>query len=74
MDQEDIEVFDIESYVRFGEKMDKSRRITRILEKALINRGIHPMDLTLILSIAHTKRGEIGRPYLGLSELKQPHN
>ncbi|HDO41813.1 MAG TPA: aspartate aminotransferase family protein, partial [Candidatus Bathyarchaeota archaeon] len=56
MDQEDIEVFDIESYVRFREKMDESRKITRILEKALINRGIHPMGPRLILSIAHTKR------------------
>ncbi len=56
VNQEDIEVSDIESYVRFQRKMDKSRKIMRMVEKALINRGIHPMGSRLILSIAHTKR------------------
>lgn len=53
---EDLEVSDIMSYVKFKGKIDKSRRIMRVLEKALINRGIHPMGPRLILSTAHTRK------------------
>lgn len=52
---EDLDVSDIESYIRFQTKREESQKITRVLEKALINRGIHPMGSRFILSIAHTK-------------------
>jgi len=54
--REDLEVSDIESYIRFQKKISESRRITHYLEKALINRGIHPMGPRFILSTAHTRR------------------
>ncbi|MEM2648934.1 MAG: hypothetical protein QXS10_07700, partial [Candidatus Bathyarchaeia archaeon] len=47
---------DIESYMRFQRKREASQKIVSVLEKALINRGIHPMGSRLILSIAHTQR------------------
>ncbi|MEM2309011.1 MAG: aspartate aminotransferase family protein [Candidatus Bathyarchaeia archaeon] len=52
---EDLEVSDIESYVRFQRKISESRSIMRMMEKALINRGIHPMGSRFILSVAHTR-------------------
>ncbi|MEM1883535.1 MAG: aminotransferase class III-fold pyridoxal phosphate-dependent enzyme, partial [Candidatus Bathyarchaeia archaeon] len=54
--RENLEVSDIESYIRFQKKISESRRITHYLEKALINRGIHPMGPRFILSTAHTRR------------------
>lgn len=51
---EDLNVSDIESYIRFQKKREKSQKITRMMEKALINKGIHPMGSRFILSIAHT--------------------
>ncbi|MEM1990678.1 MAG: aspartate aminotransferase family protein [Candidatus Bathyarchaeia archaeon] len=53
---EDLVVSDIESYMRFQRKREASQKIVSVLEKALINRGIHPMGSRLILSIAHTQR------------------
>ncbi|MEM1586494.1 MAG: aspartate aminotransferase family protein [Candidatus Bathyarchaeia archaeon] len=54
--RDDLEVSDIESYIRFQRKIGESRKLMRILEKALINKGIHPMGSRLILSVAHTER------------------
>ena len=53
---EDLVVSDIESYMRFQRKREASQKIVSVLEKALINRGIHPMGSRFILSIAHTQR------------------
>ncbi|MEM3716609.1 MAG: aspartate aminotransferase family protein [Candidatus Bathyarchaeia archaeon] len=53
---EDLNVSDIESYVRFQSKREENRKITSVLEKALINRGVHPMGSRFILSVAHTRR------------------
>jgi len=53
---DDLKVSDIQSYIKFQRKREESQRIMRILEKALINRGVHPMGSRFILSIAHTRR------------------
>lgn len=54
--EEDLEVSSVESFIKFQKKRERSQKILRILEKALINRGIHPMGSRFILSIAHSKR------------------
>ncbi|MEM2564823.1 MAG: aspartate aminotransferase family protein [Candidatus Bathyarchaeia archaeon] len=53
---EDLNVSDIESYIRFQKKREESQKITRIIEKELINKGVHPMGSRFILSIAHTRK------------------
>ncbi|MEM2341411.1 MAG: aspartate aminotransferase family protein [Candidatus Bathyarchaeia archaeon] len=53
---EDLKISDIESYIRFQKKREENQKIMRMLEKALINRGIHPMGSRFILSIAHTRK------------------
>ncbi|MEM2960918.1 MAG: aspartate aminotransferase family protein [Candidatus Bathyarchaeia archaeon] len=52
--EEDLKISDIEGLVKFQKKREENQKITRILEKALINRGIHPMGSRFILSIAHS--------------------
>jgi glutamate-1-semialdehyde 2,1-aminomutase len=56
IDDEDLEVSSIESFIKFQKKREENQKIMRILEKALINRGIHPMGSRFILSIAHSKK------------------
>ncbi len=53
--EDDLEVSNIEGFVRLQGKKNASQRLTKHLEKALINRGVHPMGPRMILSIAHTK-------------------
>ncbi|MCX8171362.1 MAG: aminotransferase class III-fold pyridoxal phosphate-dependent enzyme, partial [Candidatus Bathyarchaeota archaeon] len=70
---DDLNVSDIESYVNFQKKREESLRITGVLEKALINRGVHPMGSRFILSIAHTRRDlemTVEKFYEALRELK----
>ncbi|MBS7634536.1 aminotransferase class III-fold pyridoxal phosphate-dependent enzyme, partial [Candidatus Bathyarchaeota archaeon] len=52
----DLKVSNIESFIKFQKKRERSQKILRMLEKALINGGIHPMGSRFILSIAHNKR------------------
>jgi len=56
IDEEDLEVSNIESFIKFQRKREANQKIMRVLEKALINRGIHPMGSRFILSIAHSER------------------
>ena len=56
MNEDDLKVCDIKSYIRFQKKREENREIISMLGKALINRGIHPMGPRLILSIAHTRK------------------
>jgi glutamate-1-semialdehyde 2,1-aminomutase len=56
IDEEDLEVSNIESFIKFQRKREVNQKIMRVLEKALINRGIHPMGSRFILSIAHSER------------------
>lgn len=56
IDEKDLEVSNIESFIKFQKKREANQKIMRVLEKALINRGIHPMGSRFILSIAHSKR------------------
>lgn len=56
MNEEDLKVCNIESYIKFQKKREENQKIIPMLEKALINRGIHLMGSRLILSIAHTRR------------------
>ena len=51
----DLEVSDISDYVTLQKKKEASQQSAKHLEKALINKGIHPMGSRFILSIAHSK-------------------
>ena len=51
--EEDLKVVDINGFVEFQKKRDRSQKATKRLEKSLINKGIHPMGARFILSIAH---------------------
>jgi len=53
--EEDLKVVDINGYVKFQKKRDQSQKAAKRLEKALINKGIHPMGARFILSIAHNR-------------------
>jgi glutamate-1-semialdehyde 2,1-aminomutase len=53
--EEDIQIIDINGYVKFEKKREESRKAIKRLEKALINKGVHPMGARFILSIAHNK-------------------
>jgi glutamate-1-semialdehyde aminotransferase len=53
--EEDLKVADINSFIKFQEKRNQSQKVIKRLEKALINKGIHPMGGRFILSIAHNK-------------------
>ncbi len=53
--EEDLQVVDIDSYVKFQKKRDQSQKAGKRLEKALINKGIHPMGARFVLSVAHNK-------------------
>jgi len=54
--EKDLEVSNIEGFVRYQKKREVSQKATKHLEQALINRGIHPMGSRFILSIAHSSR------------------
>ncbi|MEM2888064.1 MAG: aspartate aminotransferase family protein [Candidatus Bathyarchaeia archaeon] len=56
VNEEDLKVTDIDSYVAFQRKREKSQKATKMLEKSLINKGVHPMGSRFILSIAHSKK------------------
>jgi glutamate-1-semialdehyde 2,1-aminomutase len=53
--EEDLKAVDINSYIEFQKKGERSQMATKRLEKALINKGIHPMGARFILSIAHDR-------------------
>jgi len=55
LNEQDLKVSNIDEFVNFQKKKEKSLRLTKPLEKAMINRGIHPMGARFILSIAHSK-------------------
>ncbi len=52
---EDLEVSDIDGFVKFQKKKEKSQMPIRNLNKAMINKGIHAMGPRFILSIAHSE-------------------
>jgi glutamate-1-semialdehyde 2,1-aminomutase len=53
--EEDLQVVDIDSYVKFQKKKDQSQKVVKRLEKAMINKGVHLMSGRFILSVAHDK-------------------
>jgi glutamate-1-semialdehyde 2,1-aminomutase len=53
--EEDLEVSNIEGFVRFQQKKEMNQMPIKNLDKALINKGVHPMGQRFILSIAHSK-------------------
>ena len=53
--EEDLEVSDIQGYVDFQKKRAMNSEAIAHLDRAMINRGVHPMGSRFILSIAHTK-------------------
>jgi len=50
-----LEVSDIQGYVDFQKKRAMNSEAIAHLDRAMINRGVHPMGSRFILSIAHTK-------------------
>jgi glutamate-1-semialdehyde 2,1-aminomutase len=56
IDEEDLKVTDIDGYVNLMNKKDRTGKPVKQLNKALINKGVHPMGARFILSIAHTKK------------------
>jgi glutamate-1-semialdehyde 2,1-aminomutase len=71
--KEDLQVVDIDSYVKFQKKRDQSQKAGKRLEKALINKGVHPMGARFILSVAHNKtdiQTTVEKFGLSLKELK----
>jgi glutamate-1-semialdehyde 2,1-aminomutase len=54
--EEDLKVADINDYVNLMDKKEKTAKPIRQLNKALINRGVHPMGARFILSIAHIEK------------------
>jgi glutamate-1-semialdehyde 2,1-aminomutase len=52
---EDLEVSNIREYVDFQRKKAMNSEVIAHLDRAMINRGVHPMGSRFILSIAHTK-------------------
>jgi len=55
MNEDDLEISDIDGFVRFQKKKGKSQMPIRHLDKAMINKGVHPMGPRFILSIAHSR-------------------
>jgi len=55
MNEDDLEVSNIDDFVKFQKKKGKSHMPIRHLDKAMINKGVHPMGPRFILSIAHSK-------------------
>jgi len=53
--EEDLEVSNIQDFVRFQKKKEMSQMLIKDLDKALINKGVHPMGPRFILSIAHSE-------------------
>jgi glutamate-1-semialdehyde 2,1-aminomutase len=53
--EEDLQVVDINSYMKFQKKRDQSQKAGKRLEKTLINKGVHPMGARFVLSVAHNK-------------------
>ena len=54
--EEDLKVSNIQSYVEFQKKKSMNMEPISHLDKAMINRGVHPMGSRFILSIAHTEK------------------
>jgi len=52
--EEDLKVEDIKGYVEFQRKKVMNRKPIEYLDKAMINRGVHPMGARFILSIMHS--------------------
>jgi len=52
--EEDLEVSNIQDYVDFQKKRAMNREAITHLDRAMINKGVHPMGPRFILSIAHT--------------------
>ena len=53
--EEDLNVADIDGYVKFQQKKDRSQKVVKRLEKAMINKGVHIMSGRLIISVVHDK-------------------
>lgn len=53
--KDDLEVSNIDDFVKFQEKRGKNQMAIRQLDKAMINKGVHPMGPRFILSITHSK-------------------
>ena len=59
--------------MKFQKKRDQSQKAGKRLEKALINKGVHPMGARFVLSVAHNKtdiQTTVEKFGLSLKELK----